>query len=368
MHQLIASPFLGEYLVTRPDSERGVKIPQGRYRQLKSAEAGELVPEWLEQAVAQCWGLNVSGRALSDVVLIRSESAHGFGRASYELNLGCNYDCEHCYLGLKRFEGLCWSDRERLLHIMRDAGVLWLQLTGGEPLIDRLFSETYELAWDLGMMIGISSNGSRLHNPDILNLLTTRRPYRLTISVYGATEASYDGLTRRRGSFRKFQSGLAAAVEAGLPLKLNIVVARQNEHEVAEMQAMAEGLGIPYHVFTNMSPTIYGGPESLPAQSREFQRQRKPFGGCNAGVTFFHADPHGVASICKVGRDPSVNLMSEGVAGLTNLAGIAEKLQTRTGGCSGCTLSGTCWVCRPLAKLYQQAKAPLGSYCQHRGR
>ncbi|MGH3721672.1 MAG: hypothetical protein ACRDRI_23065, partial [Pseudonocardiaceae bacterium] len=60
-------------------------------------------------------------------------------------------DCEHCYLGLKRFDGLTWPDRERLLHIMRDAGVLWLQLTGGEPMIDRLFTDVYGLAYKLGM-------------------------------------------------------------------------------------------------------------------------------------------------------------------------------------------------------------------------
>ena len=50
------------------------------------------------------------------------------------------------------------------------------------------------------------------------------------------------------------------------------------------MRAMAEAIGAPYHVFTNMSPTIYGGAESLPAQSVEHLRKRKPFTGCNAGV------------------------------------------------------------------------------------
>lgn len=30
----------------------------------------------------------------------------------------------------------------------------------------------------------------------------------------------HDGLTRRRGSFRKFERGLAAAVETKLPIKL----------------------------------------------------------------------------------------------------------------------------------------------------
>jgi len=29
---------------------------------------------------------------------------------------------------------------------MRAAGVLWLQLTGGEPLIDKLFPDVYRLA------------------------------------------------------------------------------------------------------------------------------------------------------------------------------------------------------------------------------
>lgn len=365
MHDLIASPFLGDYLVTRPDSERGIKIPFRRYQELALTSPVNLVPGWLADATLRAWNLDVTGRTIDGTLLVRTESAYGFGRASYELNLGCNYDCEHCYLGLKKFDGLAWPRREKLLHIMGDAGVLWLQLTGGEPLIDKLFPQVYELAWDLGMMIGISTNGSRLHNAQILDLLTAKRPYRLTLSVYGATEESYDGLTRRRGSFRLFRRGLAAAVEAGLPIKLNIVVARHNDHEVAAMEALANDLGLPYHVFTNMSPTIYGGPESLPAQSREYLRRRKPFGGCGAGVTFFHADPHGIASICKVGRDPSVDLIAEGVEGLTRLSGIADSLHTRSGGCSGCKLSGSCYVCRPLARLYQEAKAPLSAYCQH---
>src|SRR5260370_2850351 len=124
-----------------------------------------------------------------------------FGRASSELHLGCNYDCEHCYLGLKKFAGLSWPARERLLHIMRDAGVLWLQLTGGEPLIDKLFPEVYGLACELGMMVTISSNGSRLSNPRILGLINSRSPYRLTNSEYDTTTSTQDGLIRWQGTY-----------------------------------------------------------------------------------------------------------------------------------------------------------------------
>jgi MoaA/NifB/PqqE/SkfB family radical SAM enzyme len=95
------------------------------------------------------------------------------------------------------------------------------------------------------MMISVSTNGSRLWAPKILTLLTTRRPYRITVSVYGATAAAYEAVTVRRGSFRAFTRGLAAAVEAGLNLHLNVIVVKQNAHEADAMGALADRFGVP---------------------------------------------------------------------------------------------------------------------------
>jgi len=33
----------------------------------------------------------VAGRTVGDTLMIRPETAYGYARASYELNLGCNY-------------------------------------------------------------------------------------------------------------------------------------------------------------------------------------------------------------------------------------------------------------------------------------
>jgi MoaA/NifB/PqqE/SkfB family radical SAM enzyme len=365
MHTLIASRFLDEFMVLRPGYLEGLTIPRAAFNHLSdTARSGQEIPAWLADGARRAWGLDLSGRT-SDHVLVRSASEYDFGRASYEVNLGCNYDCEHCYLGLKNFDGLAWPQRELLLHILRDAGVLWLQLTGGEPLIDKLYAQVHTLAYELGMMLSISSNGSRLASPRMLDLLTAMRPYRIVVSVYGATAEAYDGLTRRPGSYRKFVAGLDAACEAGLPLRLNIVATRHNAHEVDAMKAMADTRGLQYMLYTNISPTIYGGPESLPAQAGELLSRRRPFTGCNAGHTFFHVDPHGHASICKVGRDPNISLMDEGLAGLARLGTIADGLLLRQGGCTGCSLSGSCGTCMPLAALYRKAKAPLETFCQH---
>lgn len=111
------------------------------------------------------------------------------------------------------------------------------------------------------------------------------------------------------------------------------------------MKAIADRFGSESFECTNISPTIHGGGEVLPSQSREMLRTRTPYTGCNAGITHFHADPHGKASICKVGRDPQVDLIAEGVDGLRRLAAAADSLLTRHGGCSlrrpDCRRAGT---------------------------
>jgi MoaA/NifB/PqqE/SkfB family radical SAM enzyme len=365
MHELIVSPFLDTHLVLRPGQRNAVRISPRRYAELQLTGPDGLCPEWLADAAVRSWGIDTTGRLVGDFAVVREPSPLGYGRASYELNMGCNYDCKHCYLGLKEFAGLGWPARERILTAMRDAGVLWLQLTGGEPMIDGLFADTYAHAFDLGMMTEVLTNGSRLSSRAMLALLTARPPHRVTLSVYGATEATYDGLTRRRGSYRSFMRGLSAACEAGISLDLSIVVTADNAHELDAMHAMAGRLGLGYRDYRNMSPTIYGGAESLSSQSLPHLTRPLPFTGCDAGHTSFHVDPHGRASICKIGREPSIALADEGTEGLHRLGGIADQLLRRQGGCAGCTLSTACGTCMPLAAKYRQAKAPLNRYCQH---
>ncbi|MFF1401173.1 radical SAM protein [Streptomyces sp. NPDC058287] len=366
MHRLIASPFLGKYLLVQPGHPAGVRISEARYKELRTRTADADAPAWLHDAARQAWDMTLD-RPLSTDLLVRERSKYAYGRASWEINLGCDYDCEFCYLGEKRFEGLGWDGKRQLLHVMRDAGVLWLQITGGEALIDREFGAAYSYAHQLGMMVQVSSNGSSLRKQPIRDLFARHRPYRLTLSVYGATAATYDKVTRNRGAFGRFVKGLDAAREDTLPVRLNVIVSDGNAHEVDAMVALCERYGFPHQVFTNMSPTIDGEANPLATQAESHLKARSIFTGCNAGHTFFHVNPHGIASICKVGRDPSVNLITEGLEALPRLGAIAESLQLRTGGCSGCTKVGTCRTCRPLAKLYQEAGDRRELYCQHGG-
>ncbi|MFF7452376.1 MULTISPECIES: radical SAM protein [unclassified Streptomyces] len=364
MHELIATPLGTQHLILRPGSPKALQLPAARFEELRATGAG-IVPQWFADAVRTQWDLNLGGLRVADVVLLREAGPFAFSRATWELNLGCDYDCVMCYLGRKRFEGLDIDGKRTLLSVMRDAGVIWLQITGGEPLIDPDFPASYRLAYELGMQLEILSNGSQLHKDRILNLLRTHPPTKITLSLYGASATTYDQVTRRRGGFDRFTRGLQMALAAGLNIDLSLIIVRDNAHETDAMRAWARHLGVPFREYANISPTIHGTAEPLPQQSSEHLTHRQPFTGCPAGVTFFHADPFGRASICKVGREPNIDLITEGVPGLHRLGHIADSLMLRTGGCSGCTLSGTCRVCRPMAKVFQEAKAPLKHYCQH---
>ncbi|MGH8887988.1 MAG: hypothetical protein ACRDYX_23080 [Egibacteraceae bacterium] len=123
LHELIAGPFLDDYLVLRPGSPAGLRISHRKYLELgQAAAAGDVCPAWLVDAARRPWDLDVAGRPVRKTVIVRTRSPYGYGRASYELNLGCNYDCEHCYLDFRSFgvpEGRPDSGR-RDTHEMRD--------------------------------------------------------------------------------------------------------------------------------------------------------------------------------------------------------------------------------------------------------
>ncbi|AXK34480.1 radical SAM protein [Streptomyces armeniacus] len=366
MHQVIASPQHDKFVVVRPGARKGMHIPRDFYRELTESVSRERpVLPWLADAARQAWGLDLSGRPSTGTVLVRPITRLNYSRATYEINKGCNFNCEHCFLAERRFSGVPRDEKDRLLAVLRDAGVLWLQFTGGEPTIDRDFRHAYRQAYRMGMMIEILTNGSRLHQAETIGLLSSMPPHKVTVSLYGASEESFDSLTRKPGAFKLLMKGLSAAQEAGVSLELALIITKHNAHEVDEMRAVAERYAVSFREYANISPTYDGNPEPLAAQAPGFLNKSAVFEGCPAGHSFFHVDPHGFATMCKVGRENPVNLMTDGLDGLLRLPAIADAQMLRSGGCGGCRLSATCRVCRPLAKAYQEAKAPLETYCQH---
>jgi hypothetical protein len=368
MYQAIVSPQEGKFIAARAGQLAAMQLPSAYYAELADlADSDGVVPDWFGDAARQAWSIELAGRPVKDVLVVRAPSVLpvAYSRASWEINKGCNFSCEHCYLEQRPFAGLALGDKFRLLDLLRDMGVIWFEITGGEPLIDQDFVPAYKRAHSAGMMMEILTNGSRLYRDQLLETFTVHRPHKITVSMYGASPETADALTQTRGAFKNAYRGMVAAAGAGLPVEVTLIITKHNVEELDEMRAMVRDLGLPFKEYASISPTYTGKGSTLATQVPSLIGKSDVFQGCPAGHTSFHVDPLGFATMCKVGRDNPINLVAEGPDGLLRLPAIADAQMLRTGGCTDCKLSSTCRVCRPMARVYQEAKAPLSHYCQH---
>jgi len=165
-----------------------------------------------------------------------------------ELTERCNNDCIHCCINLPE-DDLCARRRELALDewqgILRqaaDLGVLSLRITGGEPLLRDDFADVYLYARRLGMRVTLSTN-ARCITPKIADLLVRVPPLvGVEVSVYGMRRESYDGVTRRPGSYAGFQRGLALLAERSIRVLVRSSVLPQNRAELDDFEAWAATL------------------------------------------------------------------------------------------------------------------------------
>ncbi|MGV9843276.1 hypothetical protein ACWDUB_14380 [Streptomyces fungicidicus] len=74
--RLVASPFLAQYLLVQPGRAAGVRIPEVRYEELRTAGAeGRSVPDWLADAARDAWGTELPSpfRQLRDAGAVTTE-------------------------------------------------------------------------------------------------------------------------------------------------------------------------------------------------------------------------------------------------------------------------------------------------------
>ncbi|OGF35880.1 hypothetical protein A2482_00505 [Candidatus Falkowbacteria bacterium RIFOXYC2_FULL_48_21] len=372
MQSFICSRFFDAYLIASRSSSVGAMIKEQEYLELVRLADNDkaVVPKWLARMLKRLGSLDVSGERLSSVILVRRPSALGFGKASYEITEKCNYRCRHCYLGEKLAMELPLEGKKQVLKKIQEAGCLWLQITGGEPLASPDFVETYNFAYSLGFLITISTNGSLLGTQKLTDALSACPPYRLTVSLYGASAKSYETLTQVPGSFKKFNEGIEWAKELQIRTRLNIIVTKYNASERKAMIAIADRMGFARRVFSGLSPTLGG--DKIPIEVMATGCDNMPVGGhdessamsCQAGKRFFHVDATGRMCICKLARSPSVDLLTRGEAAFADITTISEEVLKPLNVCSGCLIKGACPSCSPRLALYARSGTVPKNVCQ----
>ena len=164
---------------------------------------------------------------------------------SWQITRDCDLCCLHCCTesapGKRLPDELDAAEAMRVADEIVRAGVPYVMLCGGEPLVVPHFFEIAERLGRAGIDLKIESNGQRLDAAVARRL--ARLPIRsVQISLDGDTEETY-ARQRVGGSLAAAHDACRAVRAAGLPLEITFAPTLVNLHEAEQVIERARALG-----------------------------------------------------------------------------------------------------------------------------
>ncbi len=296
---------------------------------------------------------------------------------SIELTERCNLRCLHCYINRPAGDAkarsceLDLTSWERILDQLAEAGTLWLLYTGGEPLLRPDFRDLFLAAKRRGFLVTVFTNGT-LVDEEVVHLWQEYPPRRVEITLYGATETTYERVTRVPGSFARCLHGIELLHGHGVPLAVKAVFMRENVHEFEEIRRIAEAYGGPFRFDTLLNPRLDGDSHNTSGQLsveevvtldqsdprrwadwRRLAEQASAPGlppyryNCGAGVTTCHIDAYGRLSPCLLVRHRQYDLCTGDfrTGWEVFLGSVRSERRTRPAPCDTCRFYNLCGVC-----------------------
>jgi MoaA/NifB/PqqE/SkfB family radical SAM enzyme len=180
-----------------------------------------------------------------------------------EITYRCNHLCTFCYNSPTGAREMTTPQIFEVVRKVRDLGVLYVTLTGGEALCHKDFFKIAEEVRRQGMALRIYSNGYLLADKKMVRRVKELNPMEVEISLHGARPESHEALTRIKGSFEKTVKAIENLNEAGIKANLKCPITRLNQHELFEIKALANGLGRPITFDATITPKDDGNLDPL---------------------------------------------------------------------------------------------------------
>jgi radical SAM protein with 4Fe4S-binding SPASM domain len=305
---------------------------------------------------------------------------------SIEVTSRCNLRCVHCYINksVTDFDAsgpeISSQDMKNIIDQIVDEGCLWLLLTGGEPFVRDDFLNEYVYIVKKGVLVTIFTNGT-LITPRIADSLAEFSPWLVEITLYGRTQQTFEAVTGVPGSHYRCMRGIELLIQRGIRLGLKSMITTRNRHEIWDMKAYAEDLGVEfrfdaminarldgshkpleYRISENEAVAFDVADEKRAESMREFflmPSHWRPASGenhlyqCGAGRNAFHIDSAGRLSVCMMSRRPAWDLRRGSFRDgwqefIPHI--LAQKRRVRTR-CWDCRLFGFCEQCPGWAQL-----------------
>lgn len=158
--------------------------------------------------------------------------------ATFELTLRCNLKCKMClfrhsdeenaHLAAGELTAAQWADMAQQLW---DAGTLNLLITGGEPMLRKDFCEIYSSIYRLGFIITLYTNATMVTDR-ILQTLRQYPPHRIGITIYGASNRTYQNLCGCEDGFDRAMEGIRKLATLPSTLEFRTTLVQDNYQDL----------------------------------------------------------------------------------------------------------------------------------------
>jgi len=180
---------------------------------------------------------------------------------TFELSPLCNMDCKMCYIKMskEKQESIArLRTKEEWIELAQKAkekGMLFLLLTGGEPFLVKDFKELYIELHKMGFCISINSNGTMI-DEDVIEWLKHYPPMRINMTLYGASDETYERLCNNPKGFTQVTKALSLLKENNIQVKLNCSVTPYNKDDLKQMMDFAEEHDLVIQATSYMFPPL----------------------------------------------------------------------------------------------------------------
>jgi GeoRSP system radical SAM/SPASM protein len=161
---------------------------------------------------------------------------------NWSLSFQCNFDCRHCYSREDRSEEL---GTEQILEAgkrLAEAGVLFVNFGGGEPLLRPDLEGVTRGLTDLGLTCSMNSNGWLLD--ESAAVMMKRAGFAsVGLSMDSHIAEVHDRFRNRSGSYGRVQEAARLLTGQGVDLTVSTVVSRLNYRDLSSLVERVRSMG-----------------------------------------------------------------------------------------------------------------------------
>ena len=282
-------------------------------------------------------------------------------KGTFELTARCNFNCNMCYVHLgeaqiqKQGRELTNEEWLEIARQAKDAGMLYLTLTGGEIFVRPGFRELYEALSQMGFLISILSNGYCI-NENVIEWLQEMPPNLLRITLYGASDETYEKVCGIKNGFTKVAHAVDLIKNTNIPFYMVSTLVKENQQDLEAMCQFANDKSVYFKVTTAVLKSNRGIDRNIEQHRIDILDAMRPeleeknaikdlLAVCGSYRTSFWITWNGDLQLCAFLKDPSISILEHPFEeAWKNLILELAKIKMPKE-CEGCKYGGFCARC-----------------------